>query len=81
MALIHTNDTIASGGGFPVSGSGLCRSIMRLISGSQATVIKDPVPMPQKASPETPSDHPRMSRKTMGYATKHRYRMPYTMPM
>lgn len=66
MAQMHTIDTMASGGGFPVSGSGLWLSIMRRISGSQAMVMREPIPMPQKASPDIPSDQPRISPKTMG---------------
>lgn len=66
MAQIHTIDTMASGGGFPVSGSGLWLSIMRRTSGSQEMIARDPTPMPQKASPDMPSDQPRISLKTMG---------------
>lgn len=65
-AQMQTNETIASGCNFPVSGSLAWLLISRRIKGSQAIVRTTPIPMPRKASPEMPSSHPRMSRKTIG---------------
>jgi hypothetical protein len=39
-------------------------------SGSHAMVIRQPTPIPRKARPVILDDQPRISEKTMGYATK-----------
>lgn len=72
IAEIQTIETMASGGTLPVSGSCLWLLIMRRTKGSQAIMIKQPTPMPQKARPDRPRDQPRIWRKTMGYAVKQR---------
>jgi hypothetical protein len=73
----HTTDTIASGGGEPVSGSFLWELIHFRIRGSAMITIIDPTPMPENARPEKPGDHPLMSVKMMGYATKHLVNVAY----
>ena len=76
IAARQTGATIASGGGLPVSGSGLCELIHFRISGSRKIAIIDPIPMPTNERPVIPADQPRKSVKTIGYATKQRYRIP-----
>lgn len=65
-AQMQTKETAASGGGLPVSGSGLWRFIKRRISGSQAIVRRTPMPIPRKARPDRPRSQLRMSWKTIG---------------
>lgn len=45
-AAMQTTLTMASGGGFPVAGSGLCELIRRRSKGSEQIVIIPPIPMP-----------------------------------
>lgn len=66
MEDMQTMDIIASGGGLPVSGSGLWELIMRRMRGSHIMVIRMPIPIPRKPRPERPSDQPLISRKTIG---------------
>lgn len=80
IAEMVTIDIIASGGGFPVLGSGEWELIMRRTSGSKLIMMKMPTPIPRNPRPLMPRDQPRMSPNTTGYATKQRYRMPYTTP-
>lgn len=76
IAAKQTTDTIDSGGRSPVTGSVLCELMTLRMSGSHAMTIVDPTPMPQNERPVKPGDHPRKPSKTIGYATKHRYKMP-----
>lgn len=46
IAAKQTTDTIASGGGLPVSGSGLCELIHFRINGSSTMASTEPIPMP-----------------------------------
>ena len=76
QAAMHITLTMASGGTFPVSGSALWELIIRRRSGSVPMTRKQPTAKPVKARPVNPIDHPRWPLKTMGYATKQRYRIP-----
>ena len=76
IAAKHTTDTIDSGAFSPVSGSSLWELIMRLIRGSHAITMVEPTAIPQNDKPVKPGVQPRISLKTIGYATKHKYKIP-----
>lgn len=68
---------VASGGARPVDGSFGCILISFRQSGSPQIPIIVPMPMPTNAKPAMPGPQPRFWAKTMGYATKQRYKIPY----
>src|SRR2546423_4053665 len=75
-AAMQTIDIMASGGGSPVSGSGLWELIKRRMSGSRTMMHIDPIPIPTNARPDIAIVQPRNPVKTIGYATKQRYSIP-----
>lgn len=74
-APIHMMLADASGATRPVSGSLSCELIIFLQTGSMNIAISVPIPIPTKDRPVCPGPHPRCCWNTMGYATKHFWRL------
>ena len=52
---------------------------MQRMSGSRIMMHMDPIPTPMNAGPDIAIVQPRTPVKTIGYATKQRYRIPKIM--
>ena len=76
IAPISMTDAVASGITRPVSGSFSCELMIFLHTGSITMAVVLPIPIPMKDNPDRPGPHPRFSEKTIGYATKQRYKIP-----